>query len=153
MNSANRHIALLDTALRRRFTFQEMGPETDLLSVDLDGIDLRRLLTTLNERIELLLDRERRLGHAYFIGVQVLDDLNLVFAHQVLPLLAEYFHDDWGQIALVLINRDYDGRVRADRRRRRKEQQIEQRKRGRTRSSSAGSDHMSGYSLRSALTS
>ena len=106
MNSADRSIALLDTALRRRFTFQEMGPEPDLLSVEVEGIDLQRLLTTLNERIELLLDRDHRLGHAYFIGVQTLDDLKLVFAHQVLPLLAEYFHDDWGQIALVLINRE-----------------------------------------------
>jgi len=106
MNSADRSIALLDTALRRRFTFEEMGPEPDLLSVDVEGIDLRRLLTTLNERIELLLDRDHRLGHAYFIDVRTLADLSRVFANQVLPLLGEYFHDDWGQIALVLINRE-----------------------------------------------
>jgi 5-methylcytosine-specific restriction protein B len=64
------------------------------------------LLETLNERIELLLDRDHRLGHAYFIGVKTLDDLNGVFLEQVLPLLAEYFHDDWSRIALVLVNRE-----------------------------------------------
>ncbi len=105
MNSADRSIALLDTALRRRFQFHEIGPDPDLLPNNVEGIDLARLLATLNERIELLLDRDHRLGHAYFIGVATVEDLNGVFSEQILPLLAEYFHDDWGQIALVLINR------------------------------------------------
>lgn len=106
MNSADRSIALLDIALRRRFQFEEIGPDPDVLPRDVEGIDLPRLLKTLNERIELLLDRDHRLGHAYFIGVAALADLNRVFADHILPLLAEYFHDDWGQIALVLVNRE-----------------------------------------------
>ena len=106
MNSADRSIALLDTALRRRFRFEEIGPDPDTLREDIDGINLRSLLGTLNERIESLLDRDHRLGHAYFINVDDLDTLKRVFNDQILPLLAEYFHDDWGQISLVLMNRE-----------------------------------------------
>ena len=105
MNSADRSIALLDTALRRRFRFEEIGPDAETLSEDVDGINLRSLLNTLNERIELLLDRDHRIGHAYFINACSLDDLKRIFRNQILPLLSEYFHDDWGQISLVLMNR------------------------------------------------
>lgn len=105
MNSADRSIALLDTALRRRFRFEEIGPDAETLSEDVDGINLRNLLNTLNERIELLLDRDHRIGHAYFINACNLDDLIMIFRNQILPLLSEYFHDDWGQISLVLMNR------------------------------------------------
>ncbi len=105
MNSADRSIALLDTALRRRFRFEEIGPDAESLSEDVVGINLRNLLNTLNERIELLLDRDHRIGHAYLINICSLDDLIMVFRSQILPLLSEYFHDDWGQISLVLMNR------------------------------------------------
>jgi hypothetical protein len=105
MNSADRSIALLDTALRRRFEFIEIAPEPERLSHDVEGIDLAALLTRLNERIEILADRDHCLGHAYFFDVKTVADLNRVFTNSVLPLLAEYFHDDWRQIALILINR------------------------------------------------
>lgn len=106
MNSADRSIALMDIALRRRFQFEEIGPNENLLSEDLEGINLQSLLATLNERIELLLDRDHRIGHAYFINVDDLDSLNNVFLNQILPLLAEYFHDDWSQIGMILTKRE-----------------------------------------------
>ncbi len=105
MNSADRSIALLDTALRRRFRFEEIAPDPDVLTQTVEGIALQLLLSTLNERIELLLDRDHALGHSYFFGIKTFEDLRRVFSEQVLPLLMEYFHDDWGQIALVLMNK------------------------------------------------
>lgn len=110
MNSADRSIALLDTALRRRFRFEEVPPDSALLDVVVDGIHLGTLLDTLNQRIEYLLDRDHRLGHAYFMKngnpIATLDELQEVFREQVIPLLVEYFHDDWQRISLVLINRE-----------------------------------------------
>ncbi|MEJ0004770.1 MAG: hypothetical protein WDN30_16755 [Pararobbsia sp.] len=76
------------------------------MSKDVEGVDLQLLLDTLNERIELLIDRDHRIGHAYFVRVKTLTDLRFVFSDQVLPLLTEYFHDDWSRIALVLANRE-----------------------------------------------
>ncbi|WP_216857569.1 McrB family protein [Burkholderia sp. S171] len=106
MNSADRSVALLDTALRRRFRFEEIGPDSTILNKDVEGVDLGLLLDTLNERIELLIDRDHRIGHAYFVNVNTLEELNLVFTDQILPLLVEYFYDDWSRIGLVLSNRE-----------------------------------------------
>ncbi|MCC4585941.1 AAA family ATPase [Xanthomonas sp. NCPPB 1067] len=101
MNTADRSLAGLDVALRRRFVFEEMPPRPDLLGT-VSGIDLRQLLTVINSRIEVLLGRDHLLGHAYFIDIQSLDELKSVFRRQVLPLLQEYFFEDWEKIALVL---------------------------------------------------
>jgi hypothetical protein len=103
MNSADRSIALLDTALRRRFRFEELMPDSSQLDgIEIKGIDLGKLLNSLNRRIEYLLDREHCLGHAYLMKLECFDDLRLIFTDQLLPLLQEYFHDDWERVAMVL---------------------------------------------------
>lgn len=106
MNTADRSIAALDTALRRRFDFVEMMPDTDVLSdVDVDGIDISKMLKKINERIEVLFDREHTIGHAYFIDLKddnSIDALADIFRNKVIPLLQEYFYEDYERIRLVL---------------------------------------------------
>ncbi len=103
MNTADRSIALIDIALRRRFEFVEMMPEYDLLNGKIfDDIDVMKLLSTINERIEYLYDRDHVIGHAYFLDVENLDDLKKCFLRKIIPLLQEYFYGDWEKICIVL---------------------------------------------------
>jgi 5-methylcytosine-specific restriction protein B len=102
MNTADRSIALLDLALRRRFTFVELMPRPELLPADIEGIDLRAVLRRLNGRVAALLDRNHQIGHSYLMGVEDLDDLRFAWFHRVVPLLQEYFYNDGDRLRAVL---------------------------------------------------
>lgn len=109
MNTADRSVEALDTALRRRFEFEEVMPDIKVLedkgedgNGNAAGIHLPTLLKTINERIEVLVDRDHTIGHSYFINVANEDDLRAAFKNKVIPLLQEYFYGDYGKIGLVL---------------------------------------------------
>ena len=102
MNTADRGIALLDTALRRRFDFIEKMPDVRLVESNIEGVDGKAMLKAMNERITACLDREHQIGHTYLIGVKTIDGLAEAFQRRIVPLLQEYFYDDWKKIQLVL---------------------------------------------------
>ena len=106
MNTADRSIALIDTALRRRFKFVEMQPRPEVLSgVEVDGINVTEMLRVMNKRIELLYDREHTIGHSYFmplVDTPTINCLAEIFRNSIIPLLQEYFFDDYEKIRLVL---------------------------------------------------
>ena len=104
MNTADRSIQLLDTALRRRFTFVEMmpDPEHEGISRNIEGVDCSKLLATMNDRIAALLDREHQIGHTYLLGVNMIGALSEAVRNRIFPLLQEYFYDDWAKIWAVL---------------------------------------------------
>ena len=102
MNTADRSIALMDTALRRRFEFVEMMPDSNILSDNTKGINLQKLLQTINKRIEYLYDRDHTIGHSYFMNIKGLEELKELFLNKIIPLLQEYFYDELEKIDLVL---------------------------------------------------
>ncbi|SHK69112.1 AAA family ATPase [Epilithonimonas mollis] len=111
MNTADRSVEALDTALRRRFYFTEMAPNASLIAKEgrlrhqnglLEGVSLPELLETINKRIEKLLDKDHLIGHSYFMTVASLDDLKSAFQSKIIPLLQEYFFGDYGKIGLVI---------------------------------------------------
>ena len=106
MNTADRSIAMIDTALRRRFEFIEMQPDSATLKdVLVDGIDIAEMLDTINKRITVLLDREHTIGHSYLLSLKTdptIENLAAIFENRIIPLLQEYFYDDYEKIQLVL---------------------------------------------------
>lgn len=105
MNTADRSIEALDSALRRRFTFIEKSPEPSLLNqprYKLEEIDLEAMLTAINNRIELLLDKDHLIGHSYFMSIKTIHELMATFQNKVIPLLEEYFYGKPQMIGLVL---------------------------------------------------
>ena len=113
MNTADRSIALMDTALRRRFQFIERMPDVTVLrkmgadKIRVEGVelDVALMLECMNKRIEFLFDREHTIGHAFFLGLKdepTIENLAGIFKKSIIPLLQEYFYEDYSKIMLVL---------------------------------------------------
>ena len=103
MNTADRSIALLDTALRRRFRFEELPPKPEVLSeIVVEDIDLGSVLEAINKRLEWYLGADHLIGHGYFTHVKSLKQLDEVMASKIIPLLREYFHEDLGRVRAIL---------------------------------------------------
>ena len=101
MNTADRSIALMDTALRRRFAFVEMMPDPTALDDDIEGVDVKALFRALNDRIEHVFDRDHVIGHAYLCNLRSFEDLTQRLRQRIIPLLQEYFHEDWQKVRMI----------------------------------------------------
>jgi 5-methylcytosine-specific restriction endonuclease McrBC GTP-binding regulatory subunit McrB len=103
MNTADRSVEALDTALRRRFSFVEMLPDASKLNgKEIQGINLKLLLNTMNERIEVLVDRDHTIGHAFFMNTENVHDLRNAFGNKIIPLLQEYFYGNYQKMEMVI---------------------------------------------------
>ena len=106
MNTADRSLSHIDTALRRRFVFEEMMPRPELLkNIVVKGVNIEKMLSIMNDRIEVLYDREHTLGHSFFLSLDSeseIEELAEIFDGQIIPLLEEYFFEDWDKIRLIL---------------------------------------------------
>jgi len=108
MNTADKSLTQIDTALRRRFEFKEVMPDPAIVRDKvgdngvIEGVDIAKMLEYMNTRIEVLYDREHTIGHSYFLEIKTLDDLNRVFSKEIIPLLQEYFFEDYKKIRAVL---------------------------------------------------
>ena len=104
MNTADRSVEALDTALRRRFVFEPKMPKEEELTAEFDGVNLQVLLSTINKRLRILKDNDHTIGHAWLMGIENLEQLKAVFEKKIIPLLQEYFYNDYEKLGLVLGN-------------------------------------------------
>ena len=106
MNTADRSIATIDTALRRRFNFKEMLPDEEVLDgIYVEYVSIKDIFIKMNKRITVLFDREHTLGHAYFLPLKdapTIETLANIFENSIIPLLQEYFYEDYEKIRMVL---------------------------------------------------
>ncbi len=102
MNTADRSVEALDSALRRRFIFEEMPPNENLLNADFHSINLQEVLKHINVRIEKLIDKDHKIGHSYFMKLSSIKNLQNAFKNKLIPLLEEYFYGDFVKIGLIL---------------------------------------------------
>ena len=116
MNTADRSIALLDTALRRRFDFVEMMPcpKHQMISADIKGVNCQELLEKINERIRVVYDREHQIGHTYFMDLKDMASLAKTFQNRIIPMLQEYFYENWKKIDLVLNKNGFIQEIKVD---------------------------------------
>ena len=116
MNTADRSIALLDVALRRRFAFIEVEPDPETLKNknNIEEINLEELLKKLNVKIEAIKNRDHRIGHSYFIEVKDLEKLHFVWYYEIVPLLMEYFYNDWEALAWLLGDKFIENKLKRE---------------------------------------
>lgn len=102
MNTSDRSIASIDIALRRRFKFKEMMPNSDIVTERVGDIILKEIFNNLNTKIKILLDRDHQIGHSYFVDVEDEEHLKQIWFDSIIPLLNEYFYGDWEKLKLVI---------------------------------------------------
>lgn len=113
MNTADRSIALLDIALRRRFDFISTYPNAEIIGADgalmeVNGIDLKLFLNKINKRIEAYLDKDHTIGHSYLMNIHSYEDFLYKFKNRILPLLLEYFYNDYEKVVKILNQDDFE---------------------------------------------
>jgi hypothetical protein len=109
MNTADKSVEALDTALRRRFSFVPKLPNEEELNTTTDGINLVLMLTKINERLKVLKDSDHTIGHAWLWNIQNVTDLRKAFSDKIIPLLQEYFYNDYEKLGLVLGDNFFEG--------------------------------------------
>ena len=114
MNTADRSIATIDIALRRRFYFEEMMPNSTLVATNVEGINLQSVMNNLNKKIQVLLDRDHQIGHAYFMNILNKRQLENVWYSKILPLLNEYFYGDWEKLKLMVNSFIQEENIKSD---------------------------------------